>query len=114
VNESGQQIGFLESGGQPVVSKLNEELLTKIATETGGEYYHGDEDSIIRLAKRLDEIKKSRFGTNMYEFMEPQYQYFLMMAILLIFIYLFLPDRGRVSRKPHRLRRLSLSRSRFP
>lgn len=93
LDEHGNPAGFLEDRGQKVVSKLNEALLTRIAAETGGAYYAGSEDSIIKLAQQLDQIKKSRFGTNMYEFMEPQYQYFLLMALLLLFVFMFLPDR---------------------
>lgn len=90
---NGNQVDFLKKDGQVVVSKLNDKLLAQIAAETHGIYVYGNENSIITLSKRLDEIKKSRFGSNLYEFMEPQFQYFLVIGLLLLFIYLLLPDR---------------------
>ncbi len=93
INAQGQQIGFVQKNGKTVTSHLNEKLLKKIATETGGTYILGNENSIIQLAQRLNKIKGSKFGTNLNEFMEPQYQSFLLIALLLLLIYTFLPER---------------------
>jgi tetratricopeptide (TPR) repeat protein len=92
-DKNGNFADYLKKNGTPVTSRLNENLLSQIASETKGFYVHGDENSITMLAKKLDEIKKSKFGNNVYEFMEPQYQYFLLAGLLLLFIYLLLPDR---------------------
>lgn len=93
LDANGNQVDFLKKDGQIVLSRLNDKLLAQIAGDTRGIYVYGNDNSIITLSKRLDEIKKSRFGSNLYEFMEPQFQYFLIMGLLLLFIYLFLPDR---------------------
>ena len=92
-DEKGNLADHLKKNGETVISRLNDQLLAKIAEITKGFYIYGNENSIISLAKRLDEIKKSRFGNNAYEFMEPQYQYFLLIGLLLLFIYLLLPER---------------------
>lgn len=93
-DEKGNIISYLMSrDGKIVTSKLNKKLLSKIAEVTGGFYIHGNETTIIKLAKHIYTIKKSRFGSNIYEYMEPQYQYFLLIAILLLLIYVWLPER---------------------
>ncbi len=67
-DDKGNIIDYLKKDGKTVTSRLNEALLTKISEETKGFYISGNENSMISLAKRLDEIKKSRFGSNIYEF----------------------------------------------
>ena len=94
LDKNGQIADYLKDDkGQTVTSKLNVNLLTQIATETGAFYVPGDENGIIELGNRLNEIKKSPFGKNLYEFMEPQYQYFLLPGLLLMMVYLLFPDR---------------------
>ncbi len=86
--------GFLkDSHGNIVRSKLNETLLRNLAKTTGGAYYHADNESILRLSRRLDRIKKTRFGSHPYELMEPQYHYFLLIAFLLLLMFLFMPEK---------------------
>jgi len=82
-----------DSHGNIVRSKLNEALLTRLAEITGGAYYHADSASMLNLSRRLDKIKKTRFGSHPYELMEPQYQYFLLIALLCLLLYLFMPEK---------------------
>lgn len=91
---------YMMEGGKPVISHLNEALLKSVAQETGAIYAPGTEDGILQIAKSLGELQKSKFGSNIYEFMEPQYQYFLMAAVLLLLIYILMPDRKLNTRKP--------------
>ncbi|MGC8765997.1 MAG: VWA domain-containing protein [Brevinematia bacterium] len=92
-DENGNIVDYLKKDNKVVVSKLNEKLLQEISTKTGGEFIYGNYGNISLLIRRLDEIKKSKFGTGIYEFLEPQFQYFLFIAVLLLFIYLFLPEK---------------------
>ncbi|OHD57391.1 MAG: hypothetical protein A2Y33_07870 [Spirochaetes bacterium GWF1_51_8] len=99
-DEDGALAGYMDEGGQTVVSALNEKLLQAIADETGGIYAPGTENGVLAIADRLNELQKSKFGSNIYEFMEPQYQYFLLVAVLLLLIFVFLPDRKLNAKKP--------------
>lgn len=100
-DDSGDIYGYMEDeDGENVVSKLNEELLTEMAETTGGSYYEGTEENILKLGAELEKIEKSKFGSNIYEYMQPQYQYFLAIGLLLLFIYIFLPDRKLRRRNP--------------
>lgn len=92
-DQRGNLVDYLKKDGKVVTSKLNDALLSKIASETHGIFVYGNDNSIITLAKKLDEIKKSRFGNNLFEFMEPQFQYFLLFGLLCLFIALLLPER---------------------
>jgi Ca-activated chloride channel family protein len=98
-DEKGNFLDYLKKDNKIVISKLNENLLKRMAEETRGLYFSGNEDSIVALSKKLNEIKKSRFGNNVFEFMEPQYQYFLLIGVLFLFIFLFLPERRLVFTK---------------
>jgi Ca-activated chloride channel family protein len=91
---------YMMEGGKTVVSRLNETLLKSVAQESGGIYAPGTEDGILQIAKNLGELEKSKFGSNIYEFMEPQYQYFLTAAVLLLLIFILMPDRKLNTRKP--------------
>lgn len=93
LSENGQVAGYLEDNGKTVVSRLDEKLLRQIAQESGGEYYPASQDGVASLYNRLEQIEKNRYGQNPYEWMEPQYQWFLLPGILLLFIAFFLPDR---------------------
>jgi Ca-activated chloride channel family protein len=92
-DERGGVAGYLEKEGQVVLSTLDDRQLREIAKITGAEYFYGSEASVISLARRIDEIKKSPFGTNIRDFMNPQYQLFLLTGILLLLIYVWFPER---------------------
>lgn len=89
-DENGNIIDYLKENGKVVVSKLNENLLNSISKETGGAFFYGNEENIVRLAQRLNEIKKSKFGSSLYSFMEPSFQYFLSVAVFLLIVYILL------------------------
>ncbi len=92
-DEKGNFIDYLKKDGKIVTSRLNEKLLNEITKETGGDFYFGNDRGVSTLIKRIDEIKKSKFGTGIYEFLEPQFQYFLLISVLLLLIYIFLPEK---------------------
>ncbi len=94
LNQQGEVIDTLKDDkGKEVISQLNEELLTGMAEKTGGFYIYGDTSSLNTLVQRLNKIKKSPFGTNVFEVMEPQYQLFLLMAVLLMLTYFLFPEK---------------------
>jgi Ca-activated chloride channel family protein len=93
-DENGNLTNYqVNSDGHQVISRLNEQLLSDIASVTGGASYPGTPGGMIDLANKLDAMNKARFGANVYEFMEPQYQYFLGIGILLLLLSSLLPER---------------------
>jgi hypothetical protein len=92
-DENGNVVDYLKKEGKIVTSRLDENLLRLVAKETEGEYFYGSDENISALARKIDEIKKTKFSNQIYDFLEPQYQYFLAIALLLLLIYLFLPEK---------------------
>jgi len=98
-DERGNIVDYLKKDGQIVTSHLNETMLRKIAMETGGTYFNGNQNAMIELSHKLDEIKKSPFGTQTFDWLEPQFQYFLLIGILFLLIALLMPERRIASLK---------------
>lgn len=93
LDQNGEVVGTLQDDkGREVVSHLNEELLSELARMTGGFYLYDGDNNLQQLLDRLDRIKTSPFGTNIYEIMEPQYQFFLLAGLLLLLISIFFPE----------------------
>ncbi len=88
-DNNGNIIDYLKKDGKVVVSQLNEKMLQQIAEETKGSYFNSKD--IEKLLSKIDQIKKTKFGLSKYEYLEPQYQYFLFIALLFLLIYLYLP-----------------------
>ncbi len=80
--------------GKVIKTKLEKDTLIKIAQEGGGEFvlYTGDE-SLIPIFDSLNRLKKGRLGTHNTEVMKEQYQYFVLIAVLLFILFLFIPGR---------------------
>ena len=76
---------------QPIHSSVNDALLKKMASETGGEYYKADSGSKLkRTFEKIDKLEKSKVETQTYVKYEEKYQSFLKLGISLIFISMFL------------------------
>ena len=73
-----------------VVSKLNEEMLARIADITGGAYVRSSKQSI-----GLDEIVKAinELSTVRFEEFNEQYQYLLIAALVLLLLEFVVLDR---------------------
>ncbi len=83
--------------GQVVISKLDERLLKKIAEETGGAYYRssGGEFEIESLSNEIRNMsQKGLKKEKSYEY-EENYQYFLILALILLFFEMILSERKR-------------------
>lgn len=83
--------------GQIVISKLNEHLLKKIAAETGGAYYRssGGELEIESLSAEIRKMsQKGLKSEKIFEY-EENYQYFIILALVLLFLEMILSERKR-------------------
>lgn len=68
---------------QPFESTVNEELLGKMATETGGKFFRATrEDSLSGVFKEIDQLEKTKVDVNKYVRYEEKYMLFLQLALL--------------------------------
>jgi Ca-activated chloride channel family protein len=84
-----------DQDGNIVVTKRNEEVLTKIAKATKGIYVDGNNTKTVleEIKKVLDSTQKSEFESKLMANYQSQFQWFLGAAFLLLFIDLFFLER---------------------
>jgi len=96
VYNKGIQTGFKQDReGKTVLTKLDEDILKRIASIAGGKYYRGSnyEDYLEKIYDDLSEIKKAEFGVKKVTDYENRFYYFLFPAILLLIIEFLIPER---------------------
>lgn len=92
----GNQIGYKkDNAGQTVLTKLNEDILEKIADKGNGKYYRGNnyEDYLDKIYNDLSALEKAEFGVKKVTDYEDRFYYFLIPAIILLVIELFITDK---------------------
>lgn len=84
------------SNGQPVHTRLREDLLRKMATDGKGEYFHISEgDAILEaLRKKIDQLEKREMEVRAFSEYASYYQYFLAMGLILLAVEAALPLRA--------------------
>ena len=84
-----------DENGDMVVSKLDEKMLQEIASTTGGAYVRATKQSIglKEIVDRLKELDESDLATTRFEAFDEQFQYPLMVALLLLLIEWLILDR---------------------
>lgn len=95
-NSRGDMVGFKKDNeGNSVLTKLDEESLKQIASAGNGEYFRGNnfEDYLDKIYNDLSELKKSEFGVKKVTGYEDRFYYFLIPAILLLLIELFISEK---------------------
>jgi Ca-activated chloride channel homolog len=84
-----------DNNNEVVITKLNQESLKEIAKATKGGYVNGNstKEVLAYVKKALDNIQKTEFeATQMADF-ESQFQWFLGIAFVLLFLDVFFLDR---------------------
>lgn len=81
--------------GQTVVTKLDETTLQEIANEGNGAYIYGaDTQEVVQgVTEILQNMEKTEFEEKQYADFEDQFQWFLALGLLLIFLDIFLLER---------------------
>jgi Ca-activated chloride channel family protein len=81
--------------GKFVKSRVNVELLDGIASAGGGKYYSvlAGDSSVNDLVEQLDRIEKREMEQRSFTAYESYYQYFLLVAILLLVLELIWPEK---------------------
>ena len=66
---------------------IDEEMLTKVADLTGGQYYRAtDTESLFSIYDQIDELEKSKVEELIYTDYEDRYPFYLALSIALFFI----------------------------
>lgn len=69
---------------QPIHSTVNDELLGKMASETGGKYYRAtDNESLQKVFNDIDRLEKTKIDVNQYTKYAELYQPYLLYGLLL-------------------------------
>ena len=74
--------------GEVVITKLNDELLKKIATQSSGKYIKGDNTSLVvdEIINELKEMDKKEFESKEFVSFKDQFQWFLGAGLLLFLV----------------------------
>lgn len=90
-------VGFKkDKEGQTVMTKLNEDMLRRIAAAGQGEYVRASaaDTGIDALVAHLRNMDQTEIGSYTFAGHEDRYQYFLAIACALIFVGLLMGERG--------------------
>ena len=84
-----------DADGKTVVTKLNETMLTEIATAGKGIYVRANntEVGLNKIMDEIDKMEKKEYEAKVYSDYEDQFQYFIAFALLLLLSELFIFER---------------------
>jgi len=84
-----------DSNGETVITRLNEETLKNIANEANGVYINGRHTNTVveEIRDILNGMDKTEFEAKQIADFKSQFQWFIGLAILLLFLDIFLLDR---------------------
>ncbi len=95
-NKAGKQIGYKKDrNGNTVLTKLDEATLQEITSKGNGEYYKGSntENELEMVYNDLAKLQGSEYGATKITEYEDRYYYFLIPAVILLFLELFVNDK---------------------
>jgi len=84
-----------DSQGEVVITKLNEAVLAAIAQEGNGQYINGSntEEAVEFIKEELNKMDKKEFEAKQFAEYKDQFQWFLGIGLLFLFLDVFLLDR---------------------
>ncbi len=84
-----------DRNGERVITRMEEDVLREISNTTGGIFLYGDitNQVVDEIVKFLDTLDKEEFETMQFVEFKNQYQWFLGVALLLLFLDIFLLER---------------------
>lgn len=96
IEERGRQNYKRDRTGNPVRTRLNEEMLRNVARAGDGDYFNlasGSEQVIEALRERISNIEKREFEQRSFSSYESYFQYFIALALLLLVLEFFISYR---------------------
>lgn len=84
-----------DNQGEVVITRLNETILSDIANEGNGEYIDGTntEKAVEYIKEQLNQMDKKEFEAKQFAEYKDQFQWFLGIGLLFLFLDIFLLDR---------------------
>ncbi len=95
-NRAGKQIGYKKDrNGNTVLTRLDEATLQEITSKGNGEYYKGSntENELEMVYNDLAKLQGSEYGATKITEYEDRYYYFLIPALILLFLEIFINDK---------------------
>jgi len=81
------QTPFGQTVLREVEFKIDEEMMTKVASTTGGKFYRAtDKDKLASIYKEIDELEKTKIEIKSYKRFHEKYHLFLLPAIFLFLL----------------------------
>lgn len=96
VNENGRENYKRDNTGNPVISKLNEEVLRDIAKAANGQYFNINSNSqavLDALKDGINQMEKQELEERIFTEYQSHFQWFIGLGLLLLFIELLMPYR---------------------
>jgi Ca-activated chloride channel homolog len=85
-----------DKGGNLVMTKLDPEILDRIAREGNGKYFSaGTNLDLTGIYSEISKLEKKDLESRELEIYEEQYQIFLFIALMLLIVEFFIPERIR-------------------
>jgi Ca-activated chloride channel family protein len=98
IDEQGQKAYLADKQGQVVKTRLNEELLKRVAVATGGSYVHATQSDfglILLYDKVISKLEKRELESKMKRNYKERYQIFLALAVALLLLESLFSERKR-------------------
>jgi len=95
-NNRNQLIGFKKDNeGNTVLTKLDEDILKRIAIDAEGKYFRGTnyEDHLDKIYTELSELEQTEFGVKKVTDYEDRFYYFLIPALILLVLEFFVSEK---------------------
>jgi Ca-activated chloride channel homolog len=95
-NPSGLQVSFKKDNqGNVVLTKLDEKILEDVTSKGNGKYYRGSntEDELEKIYNDLSHLEETEFGTTRVTEYEDRYYYFLIPALLILIMEIFITSK---------------------
>lgn len=95
-NNRNQLVGFRKDrDGNTVLTKLDEEILKRIAIDGNGKYFQGTnyDDYLDKIYTELSELEQTEFGVKKVTDYESRFYYLLIPALILLVLEFFISDR---------------------
>ena len=95
-NNRSQLVGFKKDrDGNTVLTKLDEEVLKRIAIDGNGNYFRGTnyEDHLDKIYTELSELEQTEFGVKKVTDYEDRFYFFLIPALMLLVLEFFISEK---------------------
>jgi Ca-activated chloride channel family protein len=93
---SGNVVYKKDRSGNLVMTRLDPVTLEKIAIEGHGRYFHAGTDlDLTQVIAEIEKMEKKELGSSRLNMYEERYQIFLLIALILLLIEFFIPQRAR-------------------